>query len=172
MLLKERCLHCGGVHSLATIPTSATSSWDNPSFNSMRSRPRTSTPLVSINKEECFNKATRSDVCSDNQMINPTFLSNVHKVKNHLHLQTNARVASTNLKGYLGNTLFWLDQMGIANVVSLCTLESKYKITYDSEEDGGAFVVHMPDGKVLIQWCPKTSFPFIDLQLSLGERRS
>ena len=96
-------------------------------------------------------------------MINPAFLTNAHQVKNRLHLQTNAGLASTNKKGYLGNSLFWLDQMGIANVVLLCTLESKFNITSDSKKDGGAFVVHTPEGRVLIKRCPKTSFSYIDL---------
>lgn len=63
----------------------------------------------------------------------------------------------------LGSTLFWLDQMGIANVVSLPTLEAKFKITYDSTKDGGVFVAHTPEGRLLIKCCPETKFPYIDL---------
>lgn len=104
------------------------------------------------------------DTCTTvDQMVNRTFMSDIRVTNQKLNLQTNAGSASTNKKGFLGNTPFWLDPMGIANVVSLRTLESKFKVTYDSTQDGGAFVVHTPEGPVLIRRCPKTSFPYIDL---------
>ena len=47
------------------------------------------------------------DTCtSDDQMVNPTVLSKIHKVAKPLKLHTNAGSASINKKGYLGNTLF------------------------------------------------------------------
>lgn len=172
---KEKCLHCGGTHSLADcsdlrdeqlgqlmiqlteLDAKDAKAASNNRHGGMLQQGEGIGSLLNPNW-------VYVDTCTtDDQMINPAYLSNVHEVENRLHLQTNARSASTNLKGYLGNTLFWLDQMGIANVVSLRTLESKYKVTYDSERDSGEFVVHTPDGRVLIKGCPKTSFPYIDL---------
>ncbi len=59
--------------------------------------------------------------------------------------------------------------MGIANMVSLKTLERKYKITYNSREREGVFVLHTPKGKVLVKRCPRTLFPYIDLADESGE---
>lgn len=100
---------------------------------------------------------------TDDQMVNPAFLTGIlHQVNKRLNLHTNVGSASTNRNGYLGSTLFWLDQMGIANIVSLKTLESKFRITYDSTKDERAFVVHTPEGRILIK-SKKTSFPYINL---------
>ena len=52
---------------------------------------------------------------------------------------------------------------GIANMVSLRTLEAKFRVTYDSEQEGGAFICHTKDGTVIFRRCPTTGFPFIDL---------
>eukprot|EP00804_Cyclotella_cryptica_P012650 CCRYP_016917-RA/>CCRYP_016917-RA protein AED:0.45 eAED:0.65 QI:0/0/0/1/0/0/2/0/152 len=80
------------------------------------------------------------DTCSTkDQMVIPKYLTDIHAVKDPLVLHTNAGKSKADKKGYLGGTPFWLDKRGIANVVSLKTLESKYQITYDSKVRGRAF---------------------------------
>ena len=52
----------------------------------------------------------------------------------------------------------------MASVVSLRTLERKFpKVSYCSNERGGAFVVTTDRGEVIFQRCAVTGFPFIDL---------
>eukprot|EP00804_Cyclotella_cryptica_P006222 CCRYP_015296-RA/>CCRYP_015296-RA protein AED:0.33 eAED:0.35 QI:23/0/0/1/0/0/3/0/304 len=82
-------------------------------------------------------------------MVEAKYLDKVHTVKDTLTLHTNAGKSHTNKKGYLGGTAFWLDEKGIANVVS--------------EQDGGAFVCHTKDGAVVFKRCTTTGFPFVDL---------
>lgn len=61
--------------------------------------------------------------------------------------------------------------MGIANVVSLRSLEEKYRVSYDSLKDGGAFIVHTDEGDVIFKRCPDTSFPYLDLDDVTGGDR-
>ena len=104
------------------------------------------------------------DKCTtDDQMVNPTFLSKIHKIGKALRLHTNMGAACTNKRGYQGVTLFWLDHMSIANVVFLKTLESKFRVLHDSQKNDGAFVLHTKEGDMLVRQCPKTSFQFIYL---------
>ena len=172
---RETCMHCGGEHSLADCPDLTDEQLgqlfiqlqDIEDEDAEVEKPRQDGGMLQQGGgiSEMLNPNwVYVDTCTtDDQMVNPAFLTGIHQVKKRLNLQTNAGSASTNKKGYLGSTLFWLDQMGIANVVSLKTLEAKFKITYDSTKDDGAFVVHTPDGKVLVKRCEKTSFPYIDL---------
>jgi hypothetical protein len=85
-----------------------------------------------------------------------------------LRIHTNAGSCVTKKKGYLGSQPFWLDQNGIANVVSLKSLEAKHRVTYDSAQDGGAFVVHTKGGRIYFRRCPETGFPYIDLDEEQG----
>jgi hypothetical protein len=104
------------------------------------------------------------DTCTTNdQMVNPAYLSNIHPAEVPLRLHTNAGTSVSRQQGYLGKQKFWLDHMGIANVISLKSLKERYRVTYDSSTDGGAFVVHTDNGDVTFKRCPETSFPFIDL---------
>jgi hypothetical protein len=96
-------------------------------------------------------------------MVNPAYLTGVHTVDDQLRIHTNAGSCVTKQQGLLGSQKFWLDRNGIANVISLKSLESKHRVTYDSTKDGGAFVVHTPEGKVYFRRCPDTGFPYIDL---------
>ncbi|KAL7531143.1 hypothetical protein ACHAXR_008885 [Thalassiosira sp. AJA248-18] len=67
------------------------------------------------------------------------------------------------MQGYLGSELFWLDRMGIANVVSLDSLERKYHVSYESLKKDGAFICKTSDGEVIFKRCPTTKFPYVDL---------
>ena len=104
------------------------------------------------------------DTCTtDDQMVNSNYLTKLHKSPKALTLHTNAGTSRTNMKGYLGSHLFWYDQMGIANVISLRSLEAKYHVQYDSKAKGGAFTATTPEGDITFTRCPDTGFPFLDL---------
>jgi hypothetical protein len=112
------------------------------------------------------------DTCTTNdQMVNPCYLTGVHTAEIPLRLHTNAGTSISKQQGYLGSQKFWLDRMGIANVISLKSLEEKYRVTYDSKSSGGSFVVHTANGPVEFKRCPVTSFPYIDLDdVSQGDK--
>ena len=59
--------------------------------------------------------------------------------------------------------MFWLDEGGIANVVSLRSLESRFHVRYDSKEEGGSFICDTAQGQITFKRCPKTGFPYVDL---------
>lgn len=96
-------------------------------------------------------------------MVALHYLNGVHTVKDPLMLHTNAGKSETNKRGYLGGMAFWLNEKGIANVISLKIQEQKFHITYDSKKQGGAFVCHIPKGTILFQRCAMTKFPYINL---------
>eukprot|EP00804_Cyclotella_cryptica_P028417 CCRYP_014200-RA/>CCRYP_014200-RA protein AED:0.36 eAED:0.36 QI:0/0/0/1/0/0/3/0/238 len=96
-------------------------------------------------------------------MVVPDYLQNIREADSPLTLHTNAGKSETNLKGDLEETTFWLDEGGIANVISLRTLEKKFKVTYESTKDGGAFVCDTKEGKVVFERCPITGFSYVDL---------
>jgi hypothetical protein len=105
------------------------------------------------------------DTCStEDQMVVPDYLKNIRKVDSPLTLHTNAGKSETNQRGDLGDTTFWLDENGIANVISLRTLESKFKVTYDSTKDAGAFLCETPEGVIKFERCPMTGFPYVDMK--------
>ncbi len=79
------------------------------------------------------------------------YLKHICRVKNPLSLHTNAGRSHTDKKGNLGGTSFWLDETGIANVISLKTLENKFHVKYDSKEKGGAFICKTPKGEIVFQ---------------------
>ena len=67
------------------------------------------------------------DTCTtDDQMYNAAYLSKIHKVEWALNLHTNTGTSRTNKKDHLGSFLFWIDTFGIANIISLCSLEEKF----------------------------------------------
>ena len=109
-----------------------------------------------------------ADTCSTNDfMVNPTYLTGVHTVTDLLHIHTNVGMCTTKQQGFLGSAPFWLDKNGIANVISLRSLETKHRVTYDSTKHGGAFIIHTPKGEVYFRRCPDMGFPYIDLDDSL-----
>ena len=104
------------------------------------------------------------DTCTTNdQMVNPSYLTGVHTAKDPLNLHTNAGTSTSRQQGFMGSKKFWLDRMGIANVISLASLEEDHAVSYDSRRDGGSFVVHTGESDIVFKRCPDTGFPFIDL---------
>ena len=102
-------------------------------------------------------------------MVAAKHLTKISKVENPLRLHTNAGMSQTDRKGYLGNTPFWLDEGGIANVISLQTLESKYRVHYDSMKDGGSFVCETLQRKLMFACCVIMQFPYINLSNNKSE---
>jgi hypothetical protein len=85
------------------------------------------------------------DTCTTNdQMVNPAYLTNIQTAEVPLRLHTNAGTSVSKQQGFLGSQKFWLDCMGIANVISLKSLEEKYRVSYDSKTDGGIHCPHRP----------------------------
>ena len=104
------------------------------------------------------------DTCSTSDLMsNRAFLTRIHKAKKALNLHTNAGTSRTTLKGYLGSIPFWCDSRGIASVISLRTLEQRFKVKYNSDDRGGAFVITTPSGEVVFRRCQVTGFPYVDL---------
>jgi hypothetical protein len=105
------------------------------------------------------------DTCTtDDIMANGQYLKDIHKSPKPLTMNTNAGSTLTHLQGKLGVLTFWLCPHGIANVVSLRTLEKHFKVQYDSSKEDGAFVCSTPKGdSVTFKRCEKTGFPYIDL---------
>jgi len=109
------------------------------------------------------------DTCStDDFMCNPVYLTGVHKSNESLRLHTNAVNTTTDKKGYLGSTLFWLGQ-GSASVVKIKTLEelchkNGESLSYHSRRDERAFIADSGgDYVVIFHKCHDIDFPFINL---------
>ena len=96
-------------------------------------------------------------------MCTGAYLPNIHGVTKAMTVHCNSGSSNTKMKGSLGSMLFWLDRFGIANVVSLASLEEKCHVKYDSRERDGAFVCKTSAGEVVFKRCPKTKFPYVDL---------
>ena len=56
-------------------------------------------------------------------MCNPSYLTNIRSSDKALRLQTNAGSTTTNKQGFLGSIRMWLGQTGMANVISINSLE-------------------------------------------------
>ena len=174
------CAHCGGDHSLSTCPQ--VSDEDLAAFiSSLQRNDEDSTVTVPFGGDHggmlLSKKGPRSrmdgglkknylylDTCTThNVMCSPEYLTQIRSLSEALVLHTNAGECSTDQQGYLGSVLFWLDRLGIANVISLSTLEALGPVSYDSNVRGGSFVCNAPEGTIVFHRCPDTDFPYIDL---------
>ncbi|KAL7476985.1 hypothetical protein ACHAW6_002810, partial [Cyclotella cf. meneghiniana] len=161
----KRCIHCGGSHGLEKCPDIS-----NDQLAELLEQLGGSRCGQMIFQDDDMKGSSLNcnylylDTCStEDQMVVVQYLDNVHTVQDMLTLHTNAGKSQTNKKGYLCGTAFWLDENGIANVISLRTLERKFHVMYDSQQKGGAFICHTQDGAVAFKRCPVTGFPYIDL---------
>jgi hypothetical protein len=83
-----------------------------------------------------------------NVFCNAELLKNVRKVNKVMNIKCNAGVTWTDMMGDLpGYGEVWYNKNSIANILSLSRVESKYRITYDSD-NGKQFIVHKADGMV------------------------
>ena len=70
------------------------------------------------------------------QIVNPNLLTNVYQVNTCLYGHCNAGTSSTNRKGVYGKIDCWLNQQGIANIISISVFKKlKYDIKYDRNDN-------------------------------------
>ena len=90
-------------------------------------------------------------VLLDNQstmdvFINRRLLKNIRRIDQYMYIHCTAGVTTTNLFGELpGYGTVWFHPDGIANILSLSRVKTKYQITFDSDKNN-EFIVHKPDG--------------------------
>ena len=90
-------------------------------------------------------------VLLDNQstidvFVNRQLLQNIRQINQYMYIHCTAGVTRTNLVGELpGYGTVWFHPDGIANILSLSRVKTKYRITFDSDENN-EFIVHKPDG--------------------------
>ena len=90
-------------------------------------------------------------VLLDNQstidvFVNRHLLRNIRRIGQYMYIHCTAGVTRTNLVGELpGYGTVWFHPDGIANILSLSRVKTKYRITFDSDENN-EFIVHKPDG--------------------------
>ena len=89
-------------------------------------------------------------VLLDNQstidvFVNCRLLRNIRRISQYMYIHCTARVTRTNLVGELpGYGTVWFHPDGIANILSLSRVKTKYWITFNSDENN-EFIVHKPD---------------------------
>ena len=79
---------------------------------------------------------------SVDQFMNPKYLRDISTVEKSIYAYCNAGKPSTNQHGMFGGMKIWYKPAGTANVISLKTVKSKFRVTYDSEDRGRVFMVH------------------------------
>ena len=73
-----------------------------------------------------------------------SLLQDVKEVGTTLHGNCNAGVTATKTKGYWGKFHIWVNEQGIANMLSILCLEADgYNISYDTKKE---WVVTTPEG--------------------------
>ena len=78
--------------------------------------------------------------------VNRRLLRNIRRINQYMYIHCTAVVTRTNLVGELpGYGTVWFHPDGIANILSLSRVKTKYRITFDSDENN-EFIVHKPDG--------------------------
>ena len=78
--------------------------------------------------------------------VNHRLLKNIRRIDQYMYIHCTAGVTRTNLVGELpGYGTVWFHPDGIANILSLSRVKTKYRITFDSDENN-EFIVHKPDG--------------------------
>ena len=81
-----------------------------------------------------------------NVFVNRWLLKNIRRIEQYMYIHCTAGVTRTNLVGDVpGYGTVWFHPDGIANILSLSRVKTKYWITFDSDENN-EFIVHKPDG--------------------------
>jgi hypothetical protein len=81
-----------------------------------------------------------------NLFANPNHADNVRPATYLIKFYCNSGVMPTGKVANFGTNKVYINQEGIANVLSLYLLGQKHHITYDSKDRGGVFKVHTTDG--------------------------
>jgi hypothetical protein len=82
------------------------------------------------------------------QVSNPAMLTNVRKEKNPSKIHCNAGSTCSVLEGNFGSITVKHSPYGIANVLLLNGAKQRHRVTYDSEDRGRVFQVHVNEGIV------------------------
>ncbi len=82
------------------------------------------------------------------KIANPDLLTNIRKSQKPIEVHSNAGKMKTYLKGELGDMMVHHNPKSIMNVLSLHSAKQKHRVTYDSWDHNGVFVVHTPKGVV------------------------
>jgi len=90
-----------------------------------------------------------------NQIANANLLKNIRKADKPIIVHCNAGSTKTDLVGDLGGMTVHHNPNSIANVLSLKSVAAKHRVTYDSEDRGGVFKVHTPNGVVEFMPTPR-----------------
>ena len=78
--------------------------------------------------------------------VNHRLLKNIRRIDQYMYIHCTTGVTRTNLVGELpGYGTVWFHPDGIANILSLSRVRTKYRITFDSDKNN-EFIVHKPDG--------------------------
>ena len=90
------------------------------------------------------------NTCTTNgQMTTREYLTDIHQAPKSLKMHTNSGSSLSSFKGKLVKLPFWLNNAGIANVISLLTLEKNFHVTYDSKASSGCFTCHTASGNLV-----------------------
>jgi hypothetical protein len=86
-----------------------------------------------------------------------TFFFNLKHVQNICPAQLPIKVGTMSAmeNADFGDTEVYVNKDGIANVLSLFCLGQKYRMTYDSHDRNGVFMVHTPRG--IVEFHPTTN---------------
>ena len=77
---------------------------------------------------------------------NEKFVTNIHKVKGKISVQTNGGLLTTNLRAHVeGYGDVWFSANAITNILSIKNVTKKFRVMYDSAKDNGSFIVHLPN---------------------------
>jgi hypothetical protein len=83
-----------------------------------------------------------------NLFSNPEHINNVRPVAHPINIHCNKGVMTISTVADFGSNEVYLNEDGIANILSLFLLSKKHHITYDSHDCGGVFKVHTSGGLV------------------------
>ena len=173
---RKVCVHCGSIdHNLDTCPeitdeqlAQILMQLDDMGveegqgamiFQRQRDETRTQPSIGGLRSSRLY-----LDTCTTNdQITNPAYLTGIYTETKPLTMHTNAGSSLSRKRGKLGSLLFWLNEGGIASVVSLRTLENKFHVKYDSKVNRGCFVCETLKGSVIFKRCERTGFPYVDL---------
>ncbi len=80
------------------------------------------------------------------QVAYPGLLTNIRKAKNPVTIHCNAGYTYSALEGEFRNVTVKHEPHSNANVLLLYEAKQRHRVTYDSEDQGGVFQVHMDEG--------------------------
>lgn len=162
-----KCLRCGQVGHVSTscptsIPEQLHTMADDASTKSADSD-----NIFILAQSDSAGTVNKNYVLLDsqstvNQFVNPAHVTNPRTAAQPVTIHCNAGTTSANTIANFGNTPVYLNESGIANVLSLKQLGRLHRITYDSWDRGGVFMVHTPSG--IVEFIPdERGLHYLDL---------